>query len=135
MVRLCTGTPLNKDEQWSNWEKRPLRETQKIYAAADAYCLVEIFDFMKIRCQEKRIDLHKILHGMCQETKPAGSSAKKNKKRTAAEMVKNVTNMARNYPRSTGSLFKAVQPANSVKIVVDSMFACKFVMERLSKQS
>jgi len=31
LVRLCTGTPLNKDEQWSNWEKRPLRDTQSKY--------------------------------------------------------------------------------------------------------
>jgi ribonuclease D len=32
LVRLCFGKGLNKSEQCSNWERRPLRYNQLIYA-------------------------------------------------------------------------------------------------------
>jgi len=33
LVRLCFGKPLDKSEQISNWENRPLRQSQIIYAS------------------------------------------------------------------------------------------------------
>ncbi|NXG15053.1 MUT7 Exonuclease, partial [Grallaria varia] len=44
LVQCVLGKPLDKTEQLSNWEKRPLREEQILYAASDAYCLLEVYE-------------------------------------------------------------------------------------------
>ncbi|KAM3910642.1 exonuclease mut-7 homolog isoform 2-T2 [Leptodactylus fuscus] len=46
LVKDVLGKPLDKQEQLSNWDKRPLREDQIIYAAADAYCLLDVFEIL-----------------------------------------------------------------------------------------
>ncbi|XP_043841778.1 exonuclease mut-7 homolog [Dromiciops gliroides] len=46
LVHNLLGKPLDKTEQLSNWEKRPLREEQILYAASDAYCLLEVYEVL-----------------------------------------------------------------------------------------
>lgn len=57
LTRMVLGLPLNKDEQCSNWENRPLREAQLRYAALDAYCLVQIYDKIHTTAAEKNVSL------------------------------------------------------------------------------
>lgn len=44
LVKLCFGKKLDKSNQFSNWQQRPLRLEQISYAALDAFCLFEIYD-------------------------------------------------------------------------------------------
>ncbi|KAF9958658.1 hypothetical protein BGZ70_009127 [Mortierella alpina] len=44
--RIC-GVKLDKTQQCSNWEQRPLTERQCEYAAADVWCILDIFAILK----------------------------------------------------------------------------------------
>ncbi|KAF9557400.1 Exonuclease mut-7 [Mortierella alpina] len=44
--RIC-GVKLDKTQQCSNWEQRPLTEKQCEYAAADVWCILDIFTILK----------------------------------------------------------------------------------------
>ncbi|XP_047426125.1 exonuclease mut-7 homolog isoform X2 [Mugil cephalus] len=46
LVQQVLGRPLDKTEQMSNWEKRPLRISQIRYAVADAYCLLHVYSVL-----------------------------------------------------------------------------------------
>lgn len=60
LVELSLGKKLNKTDQFSNWEKRPLRESQITYAALDAYCLLEVYDALAKQCDRLNISFYDI---------------------------------------------------------------------------
>ncbi|XP_055988669.1 exonuclease mut-7 homolog [Sorex fumeus] len=43
LVQQVLGKPLDKAQQLSNWDRRPLSEGQQVYAAADVYSLLEVY--------------------------------------------------------------------------------------------
>lgn len=43
VVNLFLNVSLNKRQQLSNWEKRPLTEEQIVYGACDACCLLDVY--------------------------------------------------------------------------------------------
>ena len=47
MTEQCFGKCLDKTEQCSNWERRPLNISQIEYAAMDAYILVKMLHYVK----------------------------------------------------------------------------------------
>uniref|UniRef100_T1J5A6 3'-5' exonuclease domain-containing protein n=1 Tax=Strigamia maritima TaxID=126957 RepID=T1J5A6_STRMM len=57
IVGMCLGKKLDKREQFSNWDNRPLRQRQTEYAALDAYCLLEVYNVLQSRAAELGIDL------------------------------------------------------------------------------
>ncbi|CAL5364586.1 unnamed protein product [Camellia sinensis] len=52
------GISLSKELQCSDWSHRPLAEEQKAYAAADAHCLLEIFNVFQINVIKEGTSFH-----------------------------------------------------------------------------
>lgn len=47
------GVSLSKELQCSDWSRRPLSEEQKVYAAADAQCLLDIFNVFQANVEKE----------------------------------------------------------------------------------
>ncbi|CAJ0608169.1 unnamed protein product [Cylicocyclus nassatus] len=61
MCERVLGRPLDKTEQCSVWDRRPLRSSQLRYAAMDAYCLLLIYDVCCRWAQRLDVSIEEIL--------------------------------------------------------------------------
>ncbi|XP_067001835.2 exonuclease mut-7 homolog isoform X2 [Anabrus simplex] len=80
LVELCLGRQLNKSDQFSNWERRPLRPSQITYAALDAYCLLEVYDVIQQCCIQQEIPFDEVVQEVLSTAKPAKKSTKNHKR-------------------------------------------------------
>ncbi|XP_075550708.1 exonuclease mut-7 homolog isoform X1 [Dermacentor variabilis] len=61
LTRILLGLPLNKDEQCSDWENRPLRQSQMKYAALDAFCLLQVYEELYKRAEAEQLNLRDLI--------------------------------------------------------------------------
>ncbi|CAH0547599.1 unnamed protein product [Brassicogethes aeneus] len=114
LVHHCLGRPLDKSDQFSNWEKRPLRESQLIYAALDAYVLIEIYDVMKQCTESAKLNFDDICYHLM-------TNDKTQKKKTKNQGRRKFTNSTAPTVPQAPSPHPAAVPAHQVKVVCDTM--------------
>lgn len=85
LVQLCLGQCLDKSDQFSNWERRPLRYSQKLYAALDAYCLLEVYEVLSQCAHEQNIPFYDICNEVMTIIKSPRKTAKHSKKSVKRE--------------------------------------------------
>ncbi|KAK9885779.1 hypothetical protein WA026_013649 [Henosepilachna vigintioctopunctata] len=113
LVQQCLGAPLDKSEQFSNWDKRPLRTSQLVYAALDAYCLIEIYDVIKHCCEDAAFPFEEVCYNlMTNENFPK----KKNKKPAKKDEQKSQVDIPQPESHVTEEI-----PADRIKLVCDTM--------------
>lgn len=81
LVKLCFGKKLDKSNQFSNWQQRPLRSEQISYAALDAYCLFEIFDVIGRVIENMGINYDELIDNILIENKKQIASMTKKESR------------------------------------------------------
>ncbi|KAI5730748.1 hypothetical protein M8J76_016974 [Diaphorina citri] len=87
LVLKCFGKILNKQDQFSNWENRPLRPSQISYAALDAFCLLQVYQVLHDQCARQGIELGPLLTEVLSShavTTKKSTAKKKSKKKTQA---------------------------------------------------
>lgn len=75
LVYLCLGRKLDKSNQFSNWEKRPLRQDQINYAALDAFCLLEVYDVIESILTRLGYDFGEFINNFLTEVRGRRSNA------------------------------------------------------------
>jgi 3'-5' exonuclease len=81
LVKLCFGKKLDKSNQFSNWQQRPMRKEQILYAALDAYCLFEIYDVIGNVILEMGINFDELIDNILIENKKQIASMTKKESR------------------------------------------------------
>uniref|UniRef100_A0A8R1DS77 3'-5' exonuclease domain-containing protein n=1 Tax=Caenorhabditis japonica TaxID=281687 RepID=A0A8R1DS77_CAEJA len=61
VVQSLLGLEMDKSEQCSNWEYRPLRKDQIVYAAMDAVIVIELFQKVHELAKEKGIGMEQLI--------------------------------------------------------------------------
>lgn len=101
LVQLCFGRPLDKSNQFSNWNNRPLREEQMMYAALDAYCLIEIYETIRARflsMKVQHVDFNEFVHCFLIENKNKISVNKKNTQGASNGNISTTTKLQMRQP-------------------------------------
>lgn len=109
MVYRCFGLPLNKSEQFSTWATRPLTRSQMTYAALDAQCLIDIYNYLVQRSEALSIPEWKNV-----KPEKKTSKSKDDKKNRKANRNKEP---AKYEPRTSGQVI----PASQFRAVCDVM--------------
>ncbi|KAM5146831.1 exonuclease mut-7 homolog [Mantella aurantiaca] len=117
LVKDVLGKPLDKTEQLSNWDKRPLREDQITYAAADAYCLLEVFEVL-LKSPEKfglKPEFHKLPKGKPQSQPKKERTPQKKETAPPKQKQKTLTDEPRCNPSN-----KPLTP-KEFRVICDNM--------------
>lgn len=61
LVATLLRKQLKKEQQFSNWETRPLRPDQMNYAAMDVLAVLKIYEKLRSLCEEKKLDFQELL--------------------------------------------------------------------------
>ncbi|XP_056648131.1 exonuclease mut-7 homolog [Diorhabda sublineata] len=115
LVQHCLGLPLDKSEQFSNWEKRPLRESQIMYAALDAYCLIQCYDVIRKCCEKVNFPFEETCYNLMTNEKLTRKHNKRmgNKKKSVSSPKEEVV--------QSPSPHQEPVHAEKVRVVCDTM--------------
>ncbi|GBP71637.1 Exonuclease mut-7 homolog [Eumeta japonica] len=105
VVQSCFGLPLAKSEQCSNWELRPLRDTQIEYAALDSFVLMKIYLHLQKLCNQQGINFDEICNDVMVESKQ-----KTTKKLKIADRLKSSLAMCTNKAKEIHQVKFLVDP-------------------------
>ncbi|VDK67117.1 unnamed protein product [Litomosoides sigmodontis] len=123
LTDLCQkvlGEALDKTEQIGNWAMRPLRREQMKYAAMDAYCLLDLYDKLKIKA-EREYNMNWTIHCKeCDVTRIKSKTEKRSKKKETKFDDKEFKQMIERLNSSLNNSQIKRSP-NDLKIIVDSM--------------
>lgn len=128
LVQQVLGQPLDKTEQMSNWEKRPLRVSQIRYAVADACCLLDVYNVLSSRPADFGLpeDLHSI---SANQTEKVKEKKQKNKKDCSQEECHGAQKVSSPSPAVEKGLLCGEQscedlppvPPQQLRVVCDNM--------------
>lgn len=126
LVYDTLGKCLDKREQISDWERRPLRPKQVLYAAIDAFCLIQVYTELNRRLLDSGLSDNKSLFAIINEAEKAAKlkkSAKKSKSPQKKEKKKNINS----EEAATDTSTRPSLPAKNVRVICDLMLAglCK----------